>query len=205
MYWNRTSTIYDIQFGHIRQENQLSQTSGYDNRLSQDLTLRWRVSLQKKMDIVINGRTGKKENRSQFFESRNYKIQQTEIGPEVNVILKDKFRLTGSYQFLYQNNLSGMETFHSNKLSFETVWRKSSTTDIRGQVSLINIDYVSAGNMNVDFTILQGLQNGTNILWNLQFNTRLNKSLILTLQYNCRDTGDVRTIHTGSAQIRAAF
>lgn len=205
LYWNRASTVYDVQFGHVRQENQLLQTSGYDNRLSQDITLRWRVSLQKKMDIVINGRTGTKENRSQFFESRNYKIQQSEIGPELNVILKDKFRLTGSYQFLYQQNLSGSETFHSNKLSFETVWRKSSTTDIRGQVSLINIDYVSAGNMNVDFTILQGLQNGTNLLWNLQFNTRLNKSLILTLQYNGRDTGEVRTIHTGSAQIRAAF
>ena len=121
------------------------------------------------------------------------------------MILKDKLRITGSYQFLYQHNLNGAETFHSNKLSFETVWRRSTTTDIRGQVSLINIDYASAGNMNVDFTILQGLQNGTNILWNLQFNTRLNKTLILTLQYNGRDTGEVKTIHTGTAQIRAAF
>jgi hypothetical protein len=77
--------------------------------------------------------------------------------------------------------------------------------DFRLQGSIVSIDYTSAGNTNIDFTLLQGLQDGTNVLWTAQSNTRLNKSLILTIQYNGRKTGDVKTIHTGTAQVRATF
>lgn len=205
LYWNRSSTVYDIQLGYIHQENQVLQTSGYEIRDATDLTLRFRLSLLKKMDIVLNARKGRKENRSQFFDECNFILEQAEVGPELNMIIKDKLRLTGSYQFLVQDNSLGQEEFNSHKLTFEGVWRKSNTMDFRAQISLVNIEYISFGNMNVDFAILQGLQNGGNVLWTAQFNTRLNKSLILTLQYNGRNTGDVKTIHTGTAQVRANF
>ena len=205
LYWNRSSTNYDIQIGQVRQQNHLLQTSGFEKRYSEDLTFRNRISLQKKMDLVWSLRKGWRENRSEFFTSKNYTISQFEAGPEVNVILKDKFRLTASYLYLNQENTEGIETYTSHKLTFESVWRKSVSTDLRLQVSLVNIQYESAGNMNIDFAMLQGLQDGTNVLWNMQFNTRLNKTLILTLQYNGRKTSVARTIHTGSAQIRASF
>ena len=205
LYWNRSSPRYDIQLGYVKQDNQVLQTSGFEIRESDDLTLRSRISLQKKMDMVLNLRNGIKENRSQNFSTRNYKIRQLEAGPELNVILKDKLRFTGTYQYLSQENLDGNEDFSSNKLSLEGVWRKTNTTDFRVQVSLVQVEYVSAGNLNVDFVMLQGLQNGTNILWSAQFNTRLNKTLILTLQYNGRQTGEEKTIHTGTAQVRASF
>ncbi|HZV69180.1 MAG TPA: hypothetical protein VFG10_06530 [Saprospiraceae bacterium] len=204
-YWNRSSTAYDIQLGFIRQESQVLQTSGFELREFQDLTIRGRVSLRKKMDIVLNARRGIRGNRSQNFEARNYEISQAEVSPELNVILKDKLRLTGSYQFLSQENTGGEERYRSHKFSMESVWRRSSYSDIRGQISLVRIDYTSAGNTTIDFTMLQGLQNGSNVLWSLQFNTRLTTSLILTLQYNGRHAGDTNTIHTGSAQVRAVF
>ncbi len=205
LYWNRSSTRYDIQLGHLIQRNQVLQTSGYDNRELEDISMRWRISLQKKMDIILNVRKGRRETQSQFFENKNYHLSQFEAGPEVNIILKDKFRLTGSYQFLIQENISGNEKFESNKFSLESVWRQSSTTDLRTQISLVNISYASQGNLNVDFAILQGLQNGSNVLWTAQLNTRLNKSLVLTLQYNGRNTGEEKTVHTGTAQVRATF
>ena len=144
-------------------------------------------------------------NTSQFFDSRNYAISLFEAGPEINVILKDKLRLTALYQFLHQENKSGEEKYLSDKFTLEGVWRKSTSMDFRIQGSFVRIDYTSAGNTNVDFTLLQGLQNGTNVLWTIQSNTRITKALVLTIQYNGRKTGDVRTIHTGTAQVRAVF
>jgi hypothetical protein len=73
--------------------------------------------------------------------------------------LKDKFRLTGSYQLLLQDNTNGAEHIPSHKLSIESVWRRSVKSDIRAQVSLVQIDYKSLGNIPIDFAILQGLQN----------------------------------------------
>ncbi len=205
LYWNRSSTAYDIQLGHLIQRNQILQTSGFEFRQVEDYTLRWRFSLQKKTDLVLNLRKGERENRSQFFANKTYLLDQLEAGPELNVILKDKFRITGAYQYLEQENRSGDEKFTSNKFSLEGAWRKSANIDIRAQISLIDIKYESLGNQNIDFAILQGLQTGENILWSAQFNTRITKSLVLTLIYNGRKTGDVKTIHTGSAQVRAAF
>ncbi|MEP6794305.1 MAG: hypothetical protein ABJB16_08270, partial [Saprospiraceae bacterium] len=205
LYWNRSSTLYDFQTGYIRQQSQTLQTSGFEMREIQDLTFRWRVSLRKKMDIVINARKGMRGSRSQNFAERNYDLSQYDMSSELNVIIKEKFRLTGLYQFLSQENMGGNEEFSSHKLSVESVWRRSSISDIRGQVSLVQINYTSSGNSAIDFAILQGLQNGSNLLWSFQFNTRLNTSLILTIQYNGRNTGGGKTIHTGNAQVRANF
>jgi hypothetical protein len=205
LYWNRSSTMYDIQIGFVRQESQFLQTSGFEKKEVQDLSLRTRWSLRKKMDIVINARRGQKENISQFFSDRSYIIDQFEAGPELNVILKDKFRVTGLYQLLIQDNSSGPERFTSHKLSIESVWRRNTNSDIRAQLSLVQIEYLSSGNHAIDFALLQGLQNGSNLLWTVQFNTRLTQSLFLTIQYNGRDTGEAKTIHTGSAQVRASF
>ncbi len=205
LYWNRSSTVYDIQLGQVYQQSQVLQTSGFEMKELQDLTLRWRISLMKKMDIVLNARQGSRGNKSQYFDDRNYKLSQFEAGPELNVILKEKFRVTGLYQLLLQENTSGNEQFTSHKLSVESVWRRTSSSDIRAQLSLVQIDYKSLGNATVDFAMLQGLQNGSNVLWSLQFNTRLIEALILTVQYNGRHTGEAKTVHTGSVQVRANF
>ncbi|MDQ3141874.1 MAG: hypothetical protein M3Q56_06465, partial [Bacteroidota bacterium] len=205
LYWNRSSTQYDIQLGHFTQKNQILQTSGFEIRESEDFTLRTRISLQKKLDLVLNAKKGERENRSQNFDNRNYILDQLEAGPELNIILKDKFRITGNYIYTEMENRAGAEKFSSNKFSLEAAWRKSTSVDIRAMISLIDIQYSSFGNQNIDFAILQGLQSGSNVLWSAQFNTRITKSLVLTLLYNGRQTGDVKTIHTGSAQVRAAF
>lgn len=205
LYWNRSSTVYDVQTGYVHQQSQVLQTSGFEIREIQDWTLRWRVSLRKQMDIVINGRRGIRGNRSQYFADRNYNLSQYDISSELNAIIKDRFRVTGVYQFLSQKNTLGDERLTSQKISVESVWRRTSSSDLRGSLSLVEINYSSSGHNAVDFAILQGLQNGTNLLWSLQFNTRLNVSLILTLQYNGRHTGDAKTIHTGNAQVRANF
>jgi hypothetical protein len=64
LYWNRTSTAYDIQVGHVRQQNQVLQTSGFERRELSDLTFRCRISLLKKMDLVLNAREGMRDNES---------------------------------------------------------------------------------------------------------------------------------------------
>lgn len=157
------------------------------------------------MDIVIVARKGMRGNRSQYFAERNFNLSQYDISSELNAIIKERVQAHWLISILVPGEYHRNERFNSHKLSVESVWRRSNSSDIRGQVSLVEINYSSSGHSAVDFAILQGLQNGSNLLWSLQFNTRLNESLILTLQYNGRNTGGTKTIHTGNAQIRANF
>lgn len=205
LQWNRSDPNYDIQFSYVRNNQQYLQTSGFEEKGSMDAGARLRINLQHKTDFILTGRAGKKMSSSQFYVSRTYVLEQTELKPEINLIIHDQWRLTSSYQFLFQRNESGPEHYHSHRFTLEGVYRKSVKADIGASLSLVNIDYQSFQNPVIDLAILQGLQPGNNLLWMIRSNFKLNATLLLTLAYNGRDTNTEKTIHTGSAQVRATF
>lgn len=204
-YWNRSGANYDIQTAQILQYNQFLQTSGYEIRALKEYYLRARFNMAKKMDLVLHARLGNRYAETQFFPSKNYQISKKETGPEINAVINAKWRLSGSYLYQEQMHKEGGEYLTAHKISFEGTWRRTAQMDIRAMISLSDIRYAGSGNTYVDFAMLQGYQPGINILWTAQWNTRINKSLILSLQYHGRDTGAAKTIHTGNAQIKAAF
>jgi hypothetical protein len=54
--------------------------------------------------------------------------------------------------------------------------------------------------------MLEGLQNGKNLLWNLTLDRQLSKTIQLNLTYEGRRTGTTaRVVHIGRAQVRAVF
>jgi hypothetical protein len=57
----------------------------------------------------------------------------------------------------------------------------------------------------VGFAMLEGLQNGNNILWNINFDKRLSQVLQMTISYDGRKTGSAAIVHIGRVQMRALF
>jgi hypothetical protein len=74
--------------------------------------------------------------------------------------------------------------------------------------SFVNIAYkdTKEKNTQVEFAMLQGLQNGRNYIWNLTYARKISENIELIMSYDGRKTGqNPKLIHTGSAQIRAVF
>ncbi|MEM1123419.1 MAG: hypothetical protein AAGJ18_23475, partial [Bacteroidota bacterium] len=60
-------------------------------------------------------------------------------------------------------------------------------------------------NPTLELTLLEGLNKGRNFLWGLTLSRQMANSVQLNLRYEGRKTGDRRTVHLGSAQVRATF
>jgi hypothetical protein len=53
--------------------------------------------------------------------------------------------------------------------------------------------------------MLEGLQSGNNLIWNVGFEQRLSTSIQLILSYDGRKTGTDKLVNTARAEIRAIF
>ena len=73
-------------------------------------------------------------------------------------------------------------------------------------MTLADIRYTGEANTPVAFAMLEGLQDGRNLLWNITLDRQLSKSMQLNFPYEGRRTGGAnRIIHVGRAQVRAVF
>ncbi len=53
--------------------------------------------------------------------------------------------------------------------------------------------------------MLEGLQEGANMTWELTNQQNLSKHMQLSVSYNGRHSEDIPIIHTGGVQVRAFF
>ena len=80
-----------------------------------------------------------------------------------------------------------------------------SKSTITSKISLVNIKFNGIEDSPVGYAILEGLQDGNNILWNLNIDRKLSAILQLTVSYEGRKTGDSDITHLGRLQMRAVF
>ncbi|MEN8927348.1 MAG: hypothetical protein ABF240_00620, partial [Flavobacteriales bacterium] len=71
--------------------------------------------------------------------------------------------------------------------------------------NFVAIGYTGDNNSSLEYEMLEGLKRGNNFTWELILNKRVAKNLDLTLNYNGRKPENIRTIHSGTVQIRAFF
>ena len=60
-------------------------------------------------------------------------------------------------------------------------------------------------NQQLEFDLLQGLQEGNNYVWNLAVDKTFAKLLQVSFQYDGRKTGNSQIVHGGRMQVRAIF
>ena len=77
--------------------------------------------------------------------------------------------------------------------------------NISSSFSFVAIGYTGANNSSLEYEMLEGLKKGNNFTWELLLNKRVAKNLDLTLNYNGRKPESIKTIHSGTVQIRAFF
>ena len=154
----------------------------------------------------LEGGFGNNRSNSQQFSNRNYEIETARFQPKVSFLYNPNTRL----EFFYlikdkQNKVLDMETNLLQQLGMEFLYANKQSFSTNANLNLINNDYTGETNSPVAYQLLEGLQPGLNLTWQLGLQKRLTSFLDLNLSYFGRKSEDADAVHSGNVQVRATF
>lgn len=111
------------------------------------------------------------------------------------------------YEYKYKKNNTGElgERTIQNKFGTEIRYSSVKRGVISVKVNFIQLDYNADENTSLAYEMLEGLRKGTNVTWSASAERNISGNVQLSLNYEGRQSQDVKTVHTGSMQIRAFF
>ncbi|MBL7807350.1 MAG: hypothetical protein JNN28_06040 [Saprospiraceae bacterium] len=215
LFLNRGQPRWDASLSAGDNRSQLSLTTGFEQRRTQDYLLHLRSSFNARWSLEADVERFFKNNENQAFSTRNYTIEGWELGPKLTWIPVRGLRALANLKWSESNNRlpsaeSAVQTAWTAEINWNPVAKPNPAgfkpaTSLRLKGTYVDIAYTGAANSAVAFVMLEGLQNGKNFLWNLNLDRQLSKSMQLSLQYEGRKTGINRVIHVARAQVRAVF
>ena len=206
LFFNRGKQRYTTNYTYVATSaNNLINLGLQENRLQ-----RHQLSFNHKMVntwlLTLTGSLGSNESRSENFTNRNFELESYELGPKIAYLLNRQTRFDLFYKFAAQENgLGGMETLDQHLLGASFAYNNMEKISLSGEINYIDNRFEGSTFSPVAYTMLEGLQDGTNFTWNLLLQKRITKFLDANLSYFGRKSEGSKTVHTGSVQLRAYF
>jgi len=217
LYFNRLEAKYGAQLDVSYSRSRVLLTTGFENRLnqSQGITARWNI--YKGLNMQTTYTNGTKANESDFYKSARFKFTYNDLLTDFSYQFKTNLRLTAKYDFSLKVNPTdtvGKQTAQVHRATAQVRYNRLAKTTIEATFSYASIAYKDKGfiNQQLQFAMLEGLQNGNNLVWNLGLEQVLTNNIQLSITYEGRMTGfepgkkeTLQPVHTGRAEIRALF
>jgi hypothetical protein len=206
-YFNRTGTKFGADFTFQDNRDRSLLTSGIESRKTLNRALKTRWNITRVYTVSIIASDGVKEVNSEFFTNRNFNLTIQEIEPKISVQPSVKFRasLLFNYKEKINDKILGGEEAISKKVGGEIRYNVAAKGSFRANVNYIENTFTPTNNASLAYEMLEGLQEGVNITWEITFQQNLSKHMQLSLNYNGRKSDNTPIIHVGGVQVRAFF
>jgi hypothetical protein len=206
LFFNRGKQRYTTSYTYAStNSNNLISLGLQENSLRSHL-LQFTHKVQNQWVFNLKASTGTNGSASENFSNKNYTLSLQEIAPKVSYLASPQTRFDLTYvRGIKKNEMGAMEQLQQNKITADFFHTNADKFSVNAEVSYIKNDFEGSTFSPVAYQILEGLQPGTNFTWQLLFQKKITKYLDLNVSYLGRDTETVRSIHTGSVQLRAYF
>jgi hypothetical protein len=156
--------------------------------------------------LTFNGQTGFSASRSENFANRNFKINENLLKPQLSYLFGESNRVDLFYEFQNKDNVvNDPATLEQHNLGLGWSFNQSQKYAVNGELRYVNNEFDGQAFSPVGFQMLEGLQPGQNLTWNLLVQKKVTNFLDLNLSYSGRNSETARTVHTGSVQLKAYF
>jgi hypothetical protein len=207
LFFNRMGKVLNAEYQVQQNDTKNLLANGQDARSSksQELLVRWNVLPSFSWESSV--KIGAKSSLVDYTVGRNYNYAYQQIlesfiyQASTNV----RYTLTGRLSNKMNAQSYGGESCLVKELGL--TWKQNQTEkgSLQGEFKWIQIDYSGNAQSAIGYELLESLRPGTNFTWTFSYQRSLSKNLQMTIQYSGRDTGNSRTIHNGSMEIRAFF
>ena len=154
----------------------------------------------------FNTTASKNSNTSLNYSNRNYKLDNISFNPKISYLYSNNTALDVYYEFKNKKNkIANFETLDSHKMGVSFRTSNGKKTAINADFNFYINQFEGNQNSPVGYQMLEGLQPGNNITWNLLWQQRLTTFLDLNVSYLGRKSETSKAIHTGTIQLRANF
>jgi len=207
LFFNRGNTSFDSQFSYRTINNKFLQLSGNDQRKNRTYYTRSRLNIKKKFDVILESNFGQRSREIEAAQNQNFDVDFWNLIPQLNFRPNSKLRMVLSYKYENNKNTIGLngETATINEGELDLTWRQDQNSNLQFKFNYVFIDFNGTPNTPIEFEILQGLRDGKNILWNLNYTRRISSSVDMIINYNGRKSEGSRLVNTAGVQMRAIF
>lgn len=207
IYFNRTGTKFGSDFTFQDNRDRSLLTNGIETRRNLNRALKTRWNISRTYTITVLAANGSKSNTSQFFSNRNFYLTIYEAEPKFSYQPNAKFRASVLYNYQEKENADyhGGEELISQTIGGELRYNVASKGSFRASYNYINNEFSETNNTALAYEMMEGLQPGINMTWELNYQQNLSKHMQLSINYNGRSSDNSPIIHTGGVQVRAFF
>jgi hypothetical protein len=210
-FYNRTSSKFGLEFTHSKSAIKSILSFGFESRNLRTILTKLRAGINRNFVASLTLKQLKNELATQAlkFENRNYNVLQNIIEPSITYNYKSNIRATVSYAYTNKiNRIDLKEKAISNSLNAEVKYNILSGSSIAGKFTYSDIVFngpSSSKNSTVGYLLLDALQPGKNLLWNIDFTKRIGRGAEISFQYDGRKPASTKVIHLGRASLRFIF
>jgi hypothetical protein len=207
IYFNRTGTKFGTDFTFQDNRDRSLLTNGIEARRNVTRALKTRWNITRIYTVNLLAANGQKSSISQFFINRNFEIESIEFEPKLSYQPNAKFRasILFNYEQKINSDIYGGEELISQTAGGEIRYNVASKGSFRATYNYIENQFSLTKNAALSYEMLEGLQEGVNMTWELSYQQNLSKYMQLSLNYNGRKSENTPIIHTGGVQVRAFF
>ncbi len=205
LYINRLGIKFGTDLFYQINKSKNLLTNGFESREVINREIRSRYNLTNTLTINTTFAYNEKKNNSEFFANRDYQIISYEAQPKLTYQSGVQYRISLFGEYVDKENLLGEERTFNRTIGTEFQYSKAGKGNLSLEIRYINIIYNSPANSALAYEMLDGLKDGSNATWSINWQKNLSNNLQLSVNYNGRKSKDLNTIHSGGMSLRAFF
>jgi hypothetical protein len=207
VFFNQSSAVFGADYTYINNQSKQLLVNGIERKTLLSNEIKARVNFLKSWAINSSAIFSQKGNVSQFFATRNYLIEAYETEQRLILQPNTYFRISGIYKYTEKKNKieGGTQEAFINTFAGEIKYNQTEKGSLTGRMDFVLINFNDAQNSPVAYEMLNALNKGQNVTWELTYQRNLSNNIQISINYNGRKTPNTNAVHLGGAQIRAFF
>jgi len=206
LFYNRGKQRYTTSYTYLTNTSRSLLSIGFQENKSLNHQFNFNHKFAKSW--LLNGLAsfGREESLSENFTNRNFEINEDQFQPKLSYLFNENAQFDVFYQYTSKTNRIGdLEALSQNNYGVSFTYNNTQKIALTGEFNFFQNEFEGNPNTPVAYQMLEGLQPGQNLTWNLLAQKKLTKFLDLNLSYFGRKTETSKTIHTGTIQLKAYF
>ncbi len=207
VFFNQTASVFGMDYTFLNNKNKQLLLNGFDSRDNFSHEVKWRLNFSKSWSILSNNIAGIKSYASQFFKSRNYRIEFYDLEQKLNFQPSTAFRVSAIYKFTNKQNIGegGFQKTNISDYALEIRYNESDKGSFNLRADFLTISYNDIESSAIAYEMLNALRSGNNYTWTISYQRNLTGNIQISINYDGRKSPNSNVVHLGGAQVRAFF